>query len=79
MTLQRAITISTAAALALWLAACETGPGTPDLALACQTMDCVCGEESRGIFRTPRSADVLWRVNGDAYCPEWFVLKPAGN
>ena len=82
MALQRAITVSTAAALVLLLAACaggQTGPGAPNLALACQTMDCVCSEKSRGLFRAPRSAEVLWRANGDAYCPEGFVLEPAGS
>ena len=79
MALQRAITVSLAAVLAL--AACGGGPspGPPDLALACQTMDCVCSAPPASVFGTRRSAEVLWRANGDAYCPDGFVLEPAGS
>ena len=82
MTLQRALTASIAAALASWLAACgaaEPPARAPNLALACQTMDCICTAKAAGAFDKRRAADMLWRSNGDAYCPEGFVLEPAGN
>ena len=82
MFLRRALTLSMAAGLGLWLAGCDgtdSARRAPDLALACQTMDCVCAATSVGLFEKRRTAQVLWRANGDAYCPDGFVLEPAGN
>ena len=82
MALQRALTVSIVAGLGLWLAGCG-GAGSarkaPDLALACQTMDCICAATSVGLFERRKTRDVLWRVNGDAYCPDGFALEPAGS
>ena len=82
MFLRRESTVSMVAALGVWLAACggtESARKAPDLALACQTMECTCAAKSVGLFEKRKTADVLWRTNGDAYCPEGFVLEPAGN
>ena len=82
MGLRRAVTISIAAGLGLWLAGCggaEQAGKAPDLALACQTMDCVCSESEVGLFEKRRTVEILWRANGDAYCPEGFALEPVGN
>ena len=83
MALQRALTVSIAATLAcVWLTACsatEPARKAPNLALACQTMDCICTAKATGLFDKRREADVRWRANGDAYCPDGFVLAPAGN
>ena len=81
MVLRRAFGISIVAGLGLWLAGCGTGQAdrAPDLALACQTMDCVCGATSVDLFEKRRTVEVLWRANGDAYCPEGFALEPVGN
>ena len=77
----RSTAISLAAALVLALGGCGgAGPDrkAPDLALACQTRDCVCaGADSP--FAQRRETAVLWRANGDAYCPDGFVLQPAGS
>ena len=82
MALHRALTVSLAAAFGVWLTACsatEPARKAPNLALACQTMDCVCTAQAAGIFDKQREADVLWRPNGDAYCRDGFVLEPAGS
>ena len=82
MALQRALTVSIAATLGVWLTACsatEPARKAPNLALACQTMDCICTAKATGLFDKRREADVRWRANGDAYCPDGFVLAPAGN
>ena len=70
-----------AAALLLSLAACGSSERArveraPNLALACQTMECTCSAESGSLFEKTRTTGVLWRPNGDAYCPEGFVLEP---
>ena len=82
MTRRRPTTISLAAALVLALGACG-GAGSdrkaPDLALACQTRDCICAAGADTPFAERRETDVLWRANGDAYCPDGFALEPAGN
>ena len=81
MALHRAITASLAAALSLSLAACgSTGRAgaerAPNLALACQTMACTCSAETSTLFGRTKTTEILWRANGDAYCPKGFVLEP---
>lgn len=81
MALQRATTASMTAALSLSLAACGGAKRAevekvPNLALACQTMACTCSAKTGSIFEKKRAAEILWRANGDAYCPEGFVLEP---
>jgi hypothetical protein len=48
------------------------------LAGACQVRKCVCGPEGWSAFMAGGSVPVLWRENGDAYCPEGYELHPAG-
>lgn len=48
----------------------------PNLALACGIQKCICRAESAGIFTSSKAGtDVLWRQNGDAYCPEGYFLR----
>jgi hypothetical protein len=69
--------IGTAAiALPLLLSGCETHVAPdPRLALACQTTACECVAAGQRIGRKPATAEMLWRPNGDAYCPPDFVLQ----
>lgn len=65
-----------AIAAALAASACaETLPNDPKLALACQTRDCVCTEQSQPVFGPAATVPILWQPNGDAYCPADYVLK----
>lgn len=60
------------------LAACGGGDDSPaNMALACQTTTCIC-VNSGGLLRddTDRK-DVLWKQNGDAYCPPKYALTLA--
>ena len=84
MAFQRAIAVSLAAALPLFLAACggtehAAGKRAPNLALACQTMACACSAVSGSLFGKTETTGILWRANGDAYCPKGFVLEPVEN
>jgi hypothetical protein len=61
-----------------FLVACasdEPGASGPNMALACQTTNCACVGETESLFRKAKTADVLWRANGDAYCPKGFALE----
>lgn len=79
---RKLIGLALAAATGL-LAGCQSAPPQPDLALACQTRSCRCLEPDTPLFTKRKEADILWRANGDAYCPEKFILTvvpsaPAG-
>ena len=81
MAIKRAINASTTAALCLAVAACGSSErakveGAPNLALACQTMECTCSAETGSLFGRAKTTPALWRANGDTYCPEGFVLEP---
>ena len=81
MALQRAITALAAAGISLSLAGCggaERAGVDPavNLALACQTMACTCSAETGRLFGRTETTEILWRANGDAYCPKGFVLEP---
>lgn len=56
-------------ALLLLSACAQSDEAKRNLALACQTTSCVCLPEG----------PVLWRQNGDAYCPEGQVLRRSGD
>jgi hypothetical protein len=47
----------------------------PDMALACQTSKCTCLPESSGLLVKGDAAAVQWKLNGDAFCPEGYVLR----
>jgi len=46
----------------------------PTLKVACAVRKCECRTREPGMFRNADRVPVLWRKNGDAYCPEGFVL-----
>ena len=46
-----------------------------DLALACQLKPCICTEPKRIFLAEGDPQPVLWKQNGDAYCPEGLQLK----
>lgn len=59
--------------LALLLGCAQTAE--PDMALACQTTKCTCLPESSGFVFKGEAAAVQWKPNGDAFCPEGYVLR----
>lgn len=64
----------------LLLSACAQGDETKqNLALTCQTASCVCLPATPGPFGSVEPSPVLWRQNGDAYCPEGQVLRRGGD
>ena len=79
MSLRRAFALPAAAALVLALGGCGSARKPPDLALACQTMDCVCVAAAASPFSARRETAPLWRADGDAYCPDGFALEPEGS
>ena len=65
-----------AACAPLLLAACAQTTQSPEtLALACQTRECICVPETQAIFASDDTAPLQWKQNGDAYCPEGYVLE----
>jgi hypothetical protein len=38
-------------------------------------ISCVCEADDVGLFEKTQTAKILWRSNGDAYCPEGFHLE----
>ncbi len=48
----------------------DTGPH-----IACQTVECECRASEGGLFGSTKKADIVWRENGEAACPEGFALK----
>ncbi len=66
-----------AAILAL-TAGCNAGEkSVVDLAHACQLEKCICAHPDRPFFKRPDPEPVLWKDNGDAYCPEGLELELA--
>lgn len=62
------------------LAGCASGDrGISNPALACQTTKCICVQSDPGIFKKPETSAILWRENGDAYCPEGFDARRANR
>ena len=50
-----------------------------NLALACQIKACVCKPARRPLFTKRETTPVLWRQNGEAYCPDDYVLRYEGE
>lgn len=48
----------------------------PELALACQTKLCECLPAKVSYPLKGEPAPVQWKLNGDAYCTEGYVLRP---
>lgn len=68
--------LALAAFAPLILAACaQTTPSPDTLALACQTRECVCVPENQSIFASGDTVPLQWKLNGDAYCREGYVLQ----
>lgn len=65
----------TIAALGVLLAACQR-EAIPELALACQTTKCNCVPATVTYPARAEPVPVQWHPNGDAYCPEGYVLRP---
>lgn len=63
--------------LALWLlAGCASQrQEEADLALTCQLTTCTCAGPDRLFLSEKEAQPVLWKENGDAYCPEGLELK----
>jgi hypothetical protein len=62
------------------LAACaENEKSKADLALACQLNTCICAGPDKLFVKKADPEPVLWKENGDAYCPEGLKLKLANE
>ena len=62
--------------IATVLAACTVqAESNPDNKYACQTEPCLCVPEQLTLFNREDTVPILWKENGDAYCPEGHVLK----
>ena len=64
------------------LAACaseDPGASPENMALACQTMSCACVTEDKSLLRKDKTTEILWRTNGDAYCPKGFALEKSAK
>jgi hypothetical protein len=61
--------------LTLMTACAGEEESTVDLTLACQLSKCVCSHRDRPFFEEKEPEPVLWRENGDAYCPDGLELK----
>ncbi len=60
------------------LAGCAIEP-IPGMELKCQMTKCVCVPTQAGFPAQygATSVPVLWKENGDAYCPQDYVLREA--
>lgn len=74
----RALYAPTFLAPLVFLAACASKTseleGTPRMAEACQLRSCACVASGIAIFSARERTEVLWRRNGEAYCPDGFDL-----
>lgn len=59
----------------LLVAGCAGSSSQADLAKACQFRPCVCKEEGALLPGLAATRPVTWRPNGEAGCPEGFVLR----
>ena len=50
-----------------------------DLPLTCQLSKCICAGPDKVFVAEDEPEPVLWRENGDAYCPDGFELKLVGK
>ena len=61
--------------LALVLVACSAERETnSSLAGACQLGPCVCADTKALFWQTAKTVPLLWRENGEAYCPPDHAL-----
>lgn len=47
----------------------------PELALACETIECTCLPAQSVYSAGDGPAPVQWKSNGEAYCEEGYVLR----
>ena len=66
------------ALLGAGLAGCALEP-IPGMELRCQMIECLCVQTQAVFPVRPNSTSVpvLWKGNGDAYCPQDHVLREA--
>ena len=82
MTRPRAVHVLGVALLAAVLLASGCGrkkTDKPNMPFACETTQCVCTEADRFVWQAGKEVPVEWRLTGDAYCPEGYVLRLAGS
>lgn len=61
--------------LPLALLACSSDTETQArLEVACAVRKCECVSQEPVVFSAPERHEVLWRDNGNAYCPAGFAL-----
>jgi hypothetical protein len=68
--------------LAALLSACSAAgekKGQQQLAGACQVRKCACGPAGWSSFMPGGDVPVEWRENGDAYCPDGYMLHAVGT
>ena len=72
-----------AVVLAAWMivscASDDPGKSAANMAVACQTTICKCVSEIKSLLRRDKTADALWKSNGDAFCPKGFNLEKAAK
>ena len=51
----------------------------PDLALYCQVKDCICKPATLRFGDSAAPVAMLWRANGEAYCPPDYRLTPTAK
>lgn len=73
----RSLIMAPLGAAVLALAACGGNGDKPvrDLAIYCQFHDCHCRKPGITLFSSAEKAELLWRQNGDAYCPDGFEIR----
>lgn len=78
MTLPRTVIVAALSAVAVLTIGCEIlNKELPNLPFACETKQCICTEVEIPIFRRAKEVPVEWRVTGEAYCPDGYVLRLA--
>jgi hypothetical protein len=61
--------------LALLLVGCTAERQTTEsLAGACQLVPCVCADTKALFWQTAKTVPLLWKENGEAYCPPDYAL-----
>ena len=73
----RRLLLSTAFLLAAGCAQ-EKAEG-PNLALYCQVKACICKPATLRFGQSTAPVPLLWRTNGEAYCPPDYRLTPTAK
>ena len=51
----------------------------PDMALYCQVKGCICKPVTLRFGQSSEPVALLWRTNGEAYCPPDYKLAPTAK